>query len=270
MLKQSSVLTPAVFPYPVSTNGQTPSVTAQGVYIVDVDSMVPLLAKNPDESLRPASITKVMTALVAIDTFGQSDVVTAKDTAQVIGKAIHLTSGEQVAFEDMLYGLLLESGNDAAYALAENYPGGYQAMIEAMNRKSREFGLENTTYQNVSGVDQFQHETTVRDLTVLTALAMKNELFQTIVGTKDKEILSLDGNTVHRLTNTNELLGMVDGVKGVKTGWTALAGECLVTYLERDGRRVIIVLLGSQDRFGETTQLIDWVFSRHQWTLPFT
>lgn len=252
-------------PYPVNDGTEAPQVTARGVYIVDVDSMAPLLMKRADEKLRPASTTKIMTALAALEAFAGDEVVTAGRADGAVGKTIHLKTGEQVVFSDMLYGLLLESGNDAAFALAENYPGGYEGMIAAMNRKAAELGMTNTEYRNVSGVDQYRHETTVRDMAILTKAAMENELLRQIVATKTKEIVSLDGAVIHQLTNTNELLGEVDGVVGVKTGTTDLAGESLITLIERNGRKVILVLFGSNDRFGETKMLIDWVFEHHKW-----
>jgi D-alanyl-D-alanine carboxypeptidase (penicillin-binding protein 5/6) len=264
-LRLAPVELSSISPYPVNIGKQAPALTARGIYIVDLDSMVPLLVKNPDLRLRPASTTKIMTALVALDAFGESEVLTAKNANNAIGKAIHLKSGERVTFENMLYGLLLESGNDAAYALAENYPGGYSAMVETMNEKAKKLGMRDTNFRNVSGVDEFRHETTVHDLAILTSSAMKNTQFSEVVGTKEKEIESLDGTVVHKLVNTNQLLGEVPGVLGVKTGLTELAGESLVTYVERDGHRIVLVMLGSQDRFGETKKLINWVFENHEW-----
>ncbi len=256
-------------PYPVNDGTRAPQVTARGVYIADVDSMVPLIMKRPDEKLRPASLTKIMTALAAMAAFSGEEIVTAGRADGAVGKTIHLKTGEQVRFSDMLYGLLLESGNDAAFALAENYPGGYDGIIEAMNQKAAQLGMVNTEYRNVSGVDQYRHETTVRDMAILTKEAMTNDLLRQVVATKEKEIKSLDGTVIHQLTNTNELLGEVDGVVGVKTGTTDLAGESLVTLVTRDGRKVILVMLGSNDRFGETKLLIDWVFGHHRWEKVF-
>lgn len=255
--------------YPVNNDQKPPWLSARGVYIIDTNSMIPILTKNPNLKLRPASITKIMTALVAMDEFGPSDIVTSKNGSNAIGKTIRLKNGEQISFLDSLYALLLESGNDVALTLAENYPGGYNAIVQAMNQKAKKLNLNHTTYQNVSGIDQFQHQTTVHDLGVLTAYAMGNQQFAQIVATEKKEIKSISGEIVHSLKNTNQLLGTVDGVLGVKTGWTRLAGESLVTYVERNGHGVILVILGSTDRFGETNKLIDWVFTNHQWQNPF-
>lgn len=267
-LRNADIKLPAISLYPQHIGKQAPTLTARGIYIVDLDSMIPLLTKSPDMKLRPASTTKIMTALVALDAFGNNKVLTTKDANGAIGKAIHLKSGEQVTFENMLYGLLLESGNDAAYALAENYPGGYDAMVSAMNMKAKSLGMTDTHFKNVSGVDETGHETTVHDLAILTAEAIKNGQFAQVVGTKEKEIKSLDETVVHKLTNTNELLGAVPGVLGVKTGTTALAGQSLVTLVERNGHRVVLVVLGSQNRFSETKILINWVFQNHEWKSP--
>ena len=141
-------------------------------------------------------------------------------------------------------------------------------MVKAMNIKAQKSGMENTVFKNVSGIDQYQHETTARDMVVLASQAIKIPLFAEIVSTKQKEIKTLDGNISHQLKNTNELLGVVEGVKGIKTGLTELAGENLITLIDRDGHQIIIGLFGSLDRFGETKKLINWIFANHQWTTP--
>lgn len=209
----------------------------------------------------------MMTALVALDAFGTDQTMTSSNNG-AIGKTIHLKSGQQFAFSDLMYGLLLESGNDVALALAENYPGSYAAMVMAMNQKAVQLGMESTKFQNVSGIDQYRHETTVHDLAILAAQAMQQSIFREIVGTKEKDIISLDGSDSYHLENTNLLLGKLEGVIGIKTGWTALAGESLVTYVQRGGRKIILVVLGSQNRFGETTQLIEWAFGNHSYSFP--
>ncbi|MEK9171492.1 MAG: serine hydrolase, partial [Patescibacteria group bacterium] len=245
-----------------------PYISAKFVYAIDTQSMATIYLKNPDQKMRPASTTKIMTALVAMESLKSDTIVTSIKTTEAIGKTIKLKSGEHIGFDDMLYALLLESGNDVAYALAENYSGGYPEMVKAMNIKAQKSGMENTVFKNVSGIDQYQHETTARDMVVLASQAIKIPLFAEIVSTKQKEIKTLDGNISHQLKNTNELLGVVEGVKGIKTGLTELAGENLITLIDRDGHQIIIGLFGSLDRFGETKKLIDWIFANHQWTTP--
>lgn len=264
-LNQINIDLPQVKNYPVNITGiLAPGVSAQGAYIIDSDSMVSLYQKNPDIKLRPASTTKIMTALVMLDKFSPTDVITIKDEG-VIGKIVKFQAGEQFILSDMLYALLLESGNDAALAIGENYPGGYAEIVKAMNEKARSLGMNGTVYENVSGIDQGQHKTTVHDMAILTAYAMQNQLFAQIVRTSEKKITSLDNKNVHNLKNTNELLEQEKDINGVKTGWTTLARECLITSIEKDGHKIMIALLGSQDRFGETKKLIDWVFNNHSW-----
>lgn len=255
---------PAAASYPVRTQQPPPDVTATAVYITDVQSMVPLWSKNPDQPLPPASTTKIMTAIVAMESLSQENIVEPKN-GPAIGKTINLKVNEQFTTADMMYGLLLESGNDVALALAQNYPGGYPAMVEAMNRKSAQLGMPQTHFVNVSGIDQAGHVSTAHDLAILATEAMKSPKFREIVGTKEKEIVSIDGRGHYELHNTNQLLGTLEGVIGVKTGWTETAGESLVTYVDRNGKQIAIALLGSQDRFGETIQLVNWAYENHDW-----
>lgn len=264
---RGSIDFPAAASYPIRTQQPPPDVTATAVYIIDTQSMVPLWSKNPDQPLPPASTTKIMTATIAMEAWSQENIVEPKNSP-AIGKTINLKVNEQFTLADMIYGLLLESGNDVALALAQNYPGGYQAMVEAMNRKSAQFGMNNTRFVNVSGIDQAGHVSTAHDLAILAAEAMKNPQFREIVGTKEKEIMSIDGQGHYKLHNTNQLLGELEGVIGVKTGWTETAGESLVTYVDRSGKQIAIALLGSQDRFGETIQLVNWVYENHHWETP--
>ena len=265
VLRESSVIPPTPAPYPVRSGAGAPAVSAKAAYVVDVDSMVPLYVKNPDEPLPPASLTKIMTALVALETFGDDRVLGATDDGPVIGKTIKLTRSEQFSFSDFLYGLLLESGNDVALALGENYPGGYQHMVSDMNQKARKLNLFRTSFRNASGIDENDHVISARDAAVLAIEAMRNDHFRAIVGTREKTVTAVDGTTSRRFTNTNELIGAVPGVLGVKTGTTDNAGECLVTYVERDGHRIVTVLLGSRNRFAETRNLIEWAFGNHDW-----
>jgi D-alanyl-D-alanine carboxypeptidase len=176
-----------------------------------------------------------------------------------------LINGEKMKVEDLLYGLLVYSANDAAEVLAQNYPGGRDAFVGAMNAKAVELHLENTSFKNPTGLDGNGHVTTARDLIRGASLAMQIPEFARIVGTKQAVVKSENGKIVHRLTNINELLGVVEGVLGVKTGWTENARENLVTYIERDNKKIMIALLGSQDRFGETKELIDWIFANYAW-----
>ncbi|MFZ2199366.1 MAG: D-alanyl-D-alanine carboxypeptidase family protein [Microgenomates group bacterium] len=262
---------PAISPslYPVSDGVKAPSISAKSVVVQDVTGKSILYSKNPDMLMMPASITKVMTALVALDYWKDlGTVIEVKNEDRAIGQTIELVKGERITIQNILYGLLVHSGNDAALALAENYSGGYDAFVSAMNQKAKALHLDHTTFKNPSGVEQYGHLTTARDIAILAAYALKNPEIVRIVQMKRIIVTDVTGLIAHDLETTNELLGEIPGLKGLKTGWTSGAGECLVSYIERDGKQIVIVVLGSLSRFGDTRVLIDWVYAHHSWITP--
>jgi serine-type D-Ala-D-Ala carboxypeptidase (penicillin-binding protein 5/6) len=255
----------AVAPLPkLEQSDYFPLLSAQGVLAVDIDSGVVLYEKDADKTLLPASTTKIVTALTALEHYGLDEVITVQDPS-VVGQKMGLTTGEQITVRDLIHGLLIFSANDAAEVLADAYPEGREAFMKKMNEKAYELAMYDSLFVNPSGLEDVGHLSTARDLTRAALIAIKDPLISEIVKTEKAEVSSIDGKIVHRLTNTNELLGEVDGVLGVKTGWTENARENLVTYVERDNRRVVIALLGSQDRFGETKELIEWIFTNYEW-----
>jgi D-alanyl-D-alanine carboxypeptidase len=245
-----------------------PSLSAQAALAVDVDSGVALYEKNSDTKLLPASTTKIITALVTLESKNPDDVITATPVS-VEGQKLGIFAGEELTVTDLLYSLLVYSANDAAEVLAASYCGtpgcGREAFISAMNEKARELSLTNSHFVNPAGLDSPNHYSTARDLVRAAEVAMENNLFAKIVGTKDITISSVEGKFQYKLQNINALLGEVDGVLGVKTGWTENARENLVTFVDRDGRRVMMAVLGSQDRFGETKKLINWIYENYNW-----
>lgn len=249
-----------------------PVISAQGAIAVDLDSGTPLYEKNPDLQLLPASTTKIVTALVAMDVYSLDQVLTVPNGAGVDGQKMRLYSGEQMKVEDLLYGLLVYSANDAAMTLAMNYPvasesgiDSYDAFVAAMNTKTKELSMNNSHFENPVGLDGVTQTTTARDLIRVSEVAMRDPTFSKMVGTKTTTITDVSGKSLYNLKNVNELLGEVPGVSGIKTGWTENARENLVTYIERNGHKVLIAILGSQDRFGETKELINWIFENYEW-----
>lgn len=242
-----------------------PVLSAQGVFAYDLDSGVVLYEKNPDEPLLPASTTKIMTAIVAMEHYAQDDILNT-GTFSAKGSKMGLYWNENISVRDLLYGLLVYSGNDAAEVLAANYPGGREAFISEMNKKTRELFAFNTSFVNPSGLDELGQITTAKDLSRIASRAMLKPEFASIVGTREYVARSSDGVFLHKLENRNLLLGEVPGVLGVKTGWTEGARENLVTYIQRDNRKIMVTVLGSQDRFGESKQLIEWIFNNYVWT----
>lgn len=243
-----------------------PIFSGQGVIAVDIDSGVSLYEKDADNKLYPASTTKILTALVAIDFYTLSDILVVGDIKTASDEQrMGLIKGEEISFDNLMSGLLIYSANDAAWVLADNYPGGSDAFIASMNEKARSLHLNNSHFTNPVGLDDVDQVATARDMVRLAEVAMRNMYFASIVGTKEKIVTSADGKIIHNLKSTNTLLGKVDGVAGIKTGWTNAARENLITSVTRNGHRVIIAVLGSQDRFGETKELIDWVYGNYKW-----
>ena len=254
---------------PQSDQTPPPNLTAQAVFVFEPDSGTILHQTNSNTRLHPASTTKIMTALTALDAYSPDDILTVKTGHQAIGQSVHLETGQQFTVKDLLYATLVASGNDAALTLAENYSdGGYSRFVELMNQKAKALHLQNTSFTNVSGIEGSNHKTTVHDLAILTKEAINNPLFMEIVNTPQITITDVTNQTQYKLETTNQLLGQVEGLKGIKTGWTENAGECLITYVERDNKKIITVVLNSSDRFGETRQLIDWTYSHHTWPQP--
>lgn len=257
--------TPALLPeVKEETGAEDLQLTAESYLVMDVDSVVVLAKKDEGKLWPPASITKVMTAMVALESYPLEAVVTV-EPMRVEGQKMDLIQGEKITVHNLLYGLLVESGNDAAEALASYFPGGRERFIEAMNIKAKAWHLNNTRFSNPSGIDGKYHFSTALDLARLTTMALKNEEFANIIATEKMVVESVDQSVTHHLENTNQLLASVNGVKGVKTGWTEEAGESLVALTERDGHRVVTVVLGSEDRFRETEKLIEWCFSNVEW-----
>lgn len=250
---------------PVSKNTPVPILSARAILVKDLATETILYQKDAATPVPIASTTKIMTALVASGYFKSNSILTVHDGASIQGSKVGLFNGEDLSFRSMLYGMLLNSGNDAAYAIAENYPGGTLGFVSAMNKKVGELDLKNTHFDNPAGFDSPKHYSSASDLAKITEEALKDAQLSRIFATKETKIVSVDQKHQHNLFNLNKLLSDVSGVLGVKTGYTEEAKENLVTLIERDGHRVLLVVLGSDNRFGETTQLIDWTFTNFTW-----
>lgn len=259
-------LIPTPAPYPTNVNGVFPGleITAQGIVVLDVDSGVYLYMRNEQELLSPASTTKILTAQVALESFDLDDIVTVKSVTNS-GQMMGLVPGERITVENLLFGALIHSGNDAAWALAEHYPGGVEAFVMAMNRKAQELHLTKSTFTNPVGYDDPGHKMTPIDLARLGSVALGNRVISKMVAIPQITVSDTTHTYFHPLVNVNQLLGKIPGVGGIKTGWTEEAGENLITLVERDGHRVIIVVLKSLDRFSDTITLINWIFANYQW-----
>lgn len=242
-----------------------PVFSARSVLIKDLATNTILFQKDSNISVPIASTTKIITALVASEYFKQNSVLTVGSSANTPGSRVGLSIGEELSFRSLLYGMLLNSGNDAAYTLAENYPGAVTGFVSAMNKKVMELSLKNTHFDNPAGFDSPRHYSSASDLAQISEEALKDPVLSRIFATKETSIMSLNKKYTHELNNLNKLLASVKGVLGIKTGTTEEAKENLVTLIDRENHRVLIVLLGSTDRFGETTSLIDWTYTNFEW-----
>src|SRR5579885_428036 len=249
--------TAALAPYPLVTTDQVPDLSAKAAIVLDVASQVPVFTKNPDLRFSTASTTKIMTSLVALDYYKPDAILTIKSSG-VQGTILGAVPGQQFTFLNLLYAMLLPSNNDAAVAISDNYPGGQSAFVAAMNTKAQTLHLTNTHFSDPDGLDDDGDYTTVVDMSRLASAAITNQLFTQVTSTKEKFITDRSGLHTYKLDNSNELLG-IDGVTGMKTGTTEGAGEVLVTSAIENKHKYIIVVMDSQDRFGDTEKLIDFV-----------
>lgn len=234
-----------------------PSITASSFVVFDPDSSAVLLQKNENLRFSMASTTKIMTALTALDDFKMEDILTVYDSA-IEGAKIGLKEGEKITFENLLYAMLLPSANDAGATIAQNYKDGEEKFVEKMNEKAQLLNLENTHFSDPVGLNDNGNYSSPLDLARLSAIALKNKIFAQIVSTKYKNISDLSGNNIYELENLNKLLGL-DGVNGVKTGYTEEAGEVLAVSRMSNGHTLITVVMKSKDRFGDTEKLLSIV-----------
>lgn len=257
---------PAPAPYPKNFTGVSlPEITAGSFVVLDVDSGVILTEKNPQTATAPASTTKMMTALVAFDNYSLEEIISVFDLNGTEGQKMNLVDGERISVKNLFYGLLVTSANDVALVLARNFPDGQAGFVWAMNQKVKDLGLTKTHFANPVGYDDPEHYSSPSDLAKIAAELMKNPFLAEVVGTKQITVIDESGKLAHELTNVNALLVKIPEVKGVKTGWTQMAGECLVTFVKKDNHSLIISLLGSQNRFKDTEEVIRWIFTNFIW-----
>ena len=243
--------------YPFFDSAINPDISAKAAVVMDKDSRTVLFSKNPNLLFSLASTTKIMTAIIALDYYKSDDVLTIMRDG-IEGVNVGFPIGEKLFFKDILYAMLLPSGNDAALAIAQNYPGGEDAFIKKMNEKARSLHLTNTNFADSIGLEDKRDYTTPLDLARLSSIALENETFSKIVATKTWEITDITGKNKYLLTNLNQLLG-IRGINGVKTGYTTEAGQVLVTSKKEGEHTLVIVVMDSQDRFSDTNKILDQI-----------
>lgn len=229
--------------------------------VIDPENNAVLDQSNMNLKLEMASTTKIMTAIIALENIPSDLSVSIKRSYTMIeGSSMNLREGEIYTVEDLLYGLMLSSGNDAAIALSCAVAGSEEMFVEMMNDKAKELGLQNTSFKNPHGLHHKDHYTSAYDLAVLCSYAMNNAKFREIVSTESKIITQLSSNTSRTIYNKNRFLESFDGADGIKIGYTTNAGRCLCASAIRNGRRIICVLLNEYDWFNKAEILLDKQF----------
>lgn len=245
--------------------------SAKSVISYDISTNTLLYAKNIDQKLPIASLTKIMTAIVALENMNLTDKIIVSQKASSIGEdSVGLSAGEKFTLDELLYGLILKSGNDAAEAIAQGSQFGRADFLHLMNKKAEDLGLTNTRFTNPTGLQGDGNQySTAKELLVITHYALEKAEFAKVAATYEYDIDQTPDHKAYTLYNETNLLTTYPGVKGVKTGYTDEAGLCLVTYLEYKDHKIIAILLNSTNRRAEMTELLDYSLKSLGITPPF-
>ena len=241
------------------------SISASSACLLEAESERVLYSKNAEKQLPMASTTKIMTAILALESGISLDKVikTPKEAVGVEGSSIYLQNGEEITFENLIYGLLLSSANDSAVAISIAVSGSVENFVALMNKKAQELGLSNTHFTNPHGLYEKEHYTTAFDLAKLMAYCIKNDLFVNISGCY-KKVVQANENLTRVMINHNRLLNSYDGIIAGKTGFTKMSGRCLVTCAERKGLQLIAVTLNAPNDWQDHTSLFDFGFANYE------
>ena len=250
--------------FPMATGAQT-STSAKGACTIEVSTGRVLYEKNADTKMPMASTTKVMTAIVAIENGNLDDIITIpQEGSGIEGSSLYLKPGEQFTLKDLLYGMMLQSGNDAAVNIAIHIGGSVDGFAELMNQKAKELGAVNSHFVNPHGLNDKNHYTTARDLAMITAYAMRDPTFCEIVGTQYYKMTPKGEGDMRTIKNKNKLLWNYPDATGVKTGYTKDAGKCYVGSAKRNGMHVVTVVLGCPDMWKDAQGLLENAFSEYR------
>lgn len=243
-----------------------PDVSAQTAIMIEGNTGEVLYEKNAEQKAYPASITKIMTALLAIEN-GDLDrkVTVSKNAAGVEGSSIYLETGEKIPLRDLVYGLMLRSGNDAAIAISEEIGGSTENFVIMMNKRARELGAFNTNFANPNGLHNSNHYTTAKDMALISKEAMKNPEFKRVAETK-AWIADRGEGKYNYFYNKNKVVYQYDGGTGIKIGFTRAAGRTLVASSERNGMELICVVMNAPNWFQDTYHLMDYAFGKYETT----
>lgn len=270
VLSQEVKAEPPKIPQPVKNPGAVDfnQFLGKSALVVDATTSAVLFERNSQEKLPPASLTKLVTSLVVLKEKNLNDTVKiSKECAQVDGLKVGFKPGQNFTVNSLLYALLLPSASDAACALSELSPEASSSakFVEGMNAKAQDLALASTHFTNPVGLDDPNHFSTAKDLLVISRMFLDDQNLSAMVNTVQQKITTVDGKDSFGLKNTNELLTIDPGFKGIKTGSTPKALGCLAFLYEKDGHQILGVILGSNDRFLDAQNLVKWVFANYQW-----
>ena len=250
---------------------EEPKVYSRSAVVYDRTSKTVIWGKDENREVPMASTTKIMTAVVMVEALGEEglkeNVEVCKEAANMAGSSLGIKTGDKLTYYDLLYGLMLPSGNDAAVQIAIGISGSVENFAELMNKKAEELGLEHTHFVTPHGLDMEGHYTTAKELAIITDYALSNPIIANVVSTK-RYTVTINGYP-KTISNSNELLGYLNGVTGVKTGFTNGAGRCLVTSVNRDGFEIITVVLGADTkkiRTKDSIRLIEYTYKNYELT----
>jgi serine-type D-Ala-D-Ala carboxypeptidase (penicillin-binding protein 5/6) len=242
-------------------------IPATSAVALDRNSDKILFQKDAHAKVSIASTTKMMTALVVLESgmSGDERVIVSRHAALTEGSSMRIQEGDELTVKDLLYGLLIASGNDAGVALAEHVGGSVEGFAELMNAKARSLNLHNSHFSNPTGLDQEGNYSSAYDLAQLTDYVLSHDLYREAFTMHEYTAYVLNKEETRKVVSTNRLLGVRGDIIGGKTGYTHEAGRCFIAIAERDGRDIITVVLNAQDRFQETELLVDWIYATYTW-----
>ena len=247
---------------PMPVRAAPPAVSADAAVLMDAATGQVLYAKNAHQRRAPASTTKILTALLALQRGNLARPVRIPaEAARTPGSSMHLRAGQRFTLADLLEGLLLPSGNDASVAIARAVGGSVPSFVREMNRTARKLGALDSHFVNPSGLSAPAHYSTAYDLALIARTALRDPRFAALVGSRQRRVRELRSRRERTLSNTNRLLWTFPGADGVKTGTTRAAGQCLVASATRHGWRLIAVVLHADQRWSDAARLLDWGFA---------
>lgn len=254
-----SVFALFAFAFPVVSCGT--DISASSAVVINADTKEIIFEKNASDKKSMASTTKIMTSILAIESGRLGDRVTVTDDALTEGSSVGLKTGYVLTLESLVYGMMLESGNDAANVCALHLGGTFEDFAVLMNSKAKKLGMDNTNFVTPSGLDDEKHYSTAYDMALLGAYSIKNPVFREICSDKSQKITLIEPEMSVTFSNHNRLLGSCEGVFGIKTGFTKKSGRCLVSACERNGATLVCVTLNAGDDWNDHAKLYDLSFS---------